>query len=266
MALLPRSFLTSTHSSPFQGDFRSNQGPFILAFPSVSSLPGRTVIVCGCPHPLGHDVVGLRSDIRSDFCCARSVIPLLTFRPFSCVHLSTAPFLLCPADFTLAVFPRIMATTTAAAAAATNALELRRQLLNVRTAKYFAVAMAALMGLFIIYHWTRFFYHRYAPKEKGRVARTVVGWQRLIIFLFPHGVLLTQQSRNTRRFFFRRVAGYQLDRSIVVFVYLAINLVLAFSPSLLQYHYDPLVNTFAKHWGCMSILLMHLEPPTLAPH
>ena len=191
MALLPRCFLRPSHSSPFQEAWRSNRGLALLAFSSVSSLPvqNHNSVCLSTPHPLGHDVIGLRADTRSDFCCARSVIPLLTFRPFSCVHLSTAPFPFCHADFTLAVFPRIMATTTAAAAAATSALELRRQLLNVRTAKYFAVAMAALMGLFNIYHWTRFFYHRYAPKEvKGRVTRTVVGWQRLTIFLFLHWV------------------------------------------------------------------------------
>lgn len=72
-----------------------------------------------------------------------------------------------------------------------KALQLRRQLLNVRTAKYFAVAIAALMGLFIVYHWTRFLYHRCAPKQKGPVTKTVVGWQRLAAILFDQIHMLT---------------------------------------------------------------------------
>ncbi|KAA6414090.1 MAG: hypothetical protein FRX48_02452 [Lasallia pustulata] len=132
-----------------------------------------------------------------------------------------------------------MASTTTGGggyASVSPALKARRQLLNVRTAKYFAVAIAALMGLFIIYHWTWFFYHRYGPKERGPGTKTVVGWQRGI-----------------RRFLFRRFAGYRLDRSIVVVTYLAINIVLIFSPSLIQYHFKPLISSFAKRFGWIAV-------------
>lgn len=112
-----------------------------------------------------------------------AVVPSLTFPFLLCVNLPVSPFILCPADSILAVLPRIMAYVTTRAtgyAAISPALKLRRQVLNVRTAKYFAVAIAALMGLFIVYHWARFFFHRYGPKEKGGFTRSVVGWQRLL--------------------------------------------------------------------------------------
>lgn len=79
------------------------------------------------------------------------------------------------------------------------------------------------------------------------------GYQTL---LFDHLDMLTRHGRGVRRFLFRRFAGYRLDRSIVVVTYLAINIVLTFSPSLIQYHFKPLISSFAKRFGCMFALLM----------
>lgn len=149
-------------------------------------------------------------------------------------------------------------------AAVSPALKLRRQVLNVRAAKYFAVAIAAVMGLFIVFHWTRFLYHRYGLKEKRGVTIIVVGWQRLTILIFDHTYMLTQPGRGVRRFLFRRFAGYRLDRTIVVVTYLAINMVLLFSPSLIQYHFKPLVSSFGKRLGCTFALLVQVISTTLA--
>lgn len=70
--------------------------------------------------------------------------------------------------------------------------------------------------------------------------------------------MLTQRGRGVRRFLFRRFASYRLDRSIVVVTYLAINMVLIFSPSLFQYHFKPLISSFAKRFGCMFARLMQV--------
>jgi hypothetical protein len=63
------------------------------------------------------------------------------------------------------------ATASAAAAAklkaAKAAAKALRQVKNEDTAKYFAVGMAGIMGLFIIFRWTKFFYKRYGSKQES---------------------------------------------------------------------------------------------------
>lgn len=65
-------------------------------------------------------------------------------------------------------------TTPAAAASAAAAAKVKaakaaakalRQVNNQNTAKYFAVGMAGIMALFILFHWTRFFFKRYGSKQ-----------------------------------------------------------------------------------------------------
>lgn len=81
-------------------------------------------------------------------------------------------------------------------------------------------------------------------------------------FLLDHVDVLTPHGRGIRRFLFRRFAGYRLDRSIVVVTYLAINIVLIFSPSLIQYHFKPLISSFAKRFGCTyAVLIQVIWPP-----
>jgi len=67
-------------------------------------------------------------------------------------------------------------TTPAATASAAAAAELKaakvaakalRQVKNEDTAKYFAVGMTGIMGLFIIFRWTKFFYKRYGSKQES---------------------------------------------------------------------------------------------------
>jgi len=61
------------------------------------------------------------------------------------------------------------ATVTAAATAKAKAALAKaiRQRNNENTAKFFAVGMAGLIVLFMIFHWTRLVFRRYESKEKG---------------------------------------------------------------------------------------------------
>jgi len=63
-------------------------------------------------------------------------------------------------------------TATAAAeakASAVNLMKLLRQQNNEKTAKFFAAAMAGIMVLFIIFHWTRVVFKGYERRSGGNV-------------------------------------------------------------------------------------------------
>jgi len=69
-------------------------------------------------------------------------------------------------NFPVRSAPSSNSTAIAAAAAtkksmAVRALQLRN---NEKTAKYYAAAMAGLIMVFTLFHWSRFLYSRYATK------------------------------------------------------------------------------------------------------
>jgi hypothetical protein len=73
--------------------------------------------------------------------------------------------------FSSKLFIMANVTTTPAATAKLKAAKVAakalRQVKNEDTAKYFAVGMTGIMALFIIFHWTRFFYKRYGSKQES---------------------------------------------------------------------------------------------------
>ncbi|TVY78529.1 Ferric/cupric reductase transmembrane component [Lachnellula suecica] len=106
------------------------------------------------------------------------------------------------------------ATAIAAAAAAKKVMQGRalQQKNNENVAKYFAAAMAGVIIMFTIFHWSRFLYSRYATKglKESKIMRAQVSAARL-----------------TRHFLNRRVPGFtSWGHAVLVVIYLAINVIL----------------------------------------
>jgi len=74
------------------------------------------------------------------------------------------------------------ATAIAAAAAAKKAMASRvlQQKNNVNVTKYYAAAMASVIIMFTIFHWTRFLYSRYATNglKKSKIMKAQVSVAR----------------------------------------------------------------------------------------
>jgi hypothetical protein len=73
--------------------------------------------------------------------------------------------------------------SSAQAAAAARLARMALQLAyNIKTAKYFGIAMASLIVLFTISHWSRFLYSRYSSKDtkKSWIMRSQVSVTRYI--------------------------------------------------------------------------------------
>ncbi|KAB8209718.1 ferric reductase like transmembrane component-domain-containing protein [Aspergillus parasiticus] len=84
-----------------------------------------------------------------------------------------------------------------------------RQSNNVWSNKYFAIALGAMMILFIVHHWLGVLYFKYGSRKPGPLAATFVHWHRSI-----------------RKAIDRTVYGLHLGRWLLYMVYWAINLVL----------------------------------------
>ncbi|KAE8418261.1 hypothetical protein BDV36DRAFT_295295 [Aspergillus pseudocaelatus] len=69
-----------------------------------------------------------------------------------------------------------------------------RQSNNVWTNKYFAIALGAMMVLFIVHHWLGILYFKYSSRKPGPLTDTFVHWHRCVRhFLYPHGKLLVER-------------------------------------------------------------------------
>ena len=55
--------------------------------------------------------------------------------------------------------------STEAAAAARLARIARQQVYNEKAAKFYGIAMAAVIVLFTLFHWSRFLYSRYSTRD-----------------------------------------------------------------------------------------------------
>jgi hypothetical protein len=71
----------------------------------------------------------------------------------------------------------IAAAAAAKKAAASRVLQLRN---NVKVTKYYAAAMAGVIIMFTIFHWSRFLYSRYASKglKKSKIMKAQVSVAR----------------------------------------------------------------------------------------
>ncbi|KAF4610360.1 hypothetical protein G7Y89_g15760 [Cudoniella acicularis] len=109
--------------------------------------------------------------------------------------------------------PSKNATAIAAAAMASkiNAARAYAQAQNVIAAKHFAAAMAGFIGLFAIFHWSRFLYSRYASKtiKDSKIMKGQVSIARL-----------TRHVLNHPAPYFKSIG-----HALVVIVYLLINVV-----------------------------------------
>ncbi|KGO74387.1 FAD-binding 8 [Penicillium italicum] len=99
--------------------------------------------------------------------------------------------------------PKAAKASKAAAKAAEKALRLHR---NVWTDKYFAISIGAIMVLFAVYHWSSVIYFHYGPRKSHPA--------------------LTRKYRQVRCFLSSSTMGLRTDRSILYFIYWAINLIL----------------------------------------
>lgn len=67
------------------------------------------------------------------------------------------------------------------AADTANDAKALRQSLNEATARFFGVAVGSFIGLFILGHWVRFFYHRYSKGKSNQVMTIVIRLSRYAV-------------------------------------------------------------------------------------
>ncbi|TVY92228.1 Ferric/cupric reductase transmembrane component, partial [Lachnellula willkommii] len=121
-------------------------------------------------------------------------------------------------------------------AAAKQAMAVRavQQRNNEKTAKYYAAAMAGLIIVFTLFHWSRFLYSRYATKglRKSKFIKAQVSLARLF-----------------RHFLNRGLPGFtSLGHALLVAIYLAINIILTVTNN------DFSIISVGKRLGWMAIL------------
>ncbi|KAL4780301.1 ferric reductase like transmembrane component-domain-containing protein [Aspergillus varians] len=80
---------------------------------------------------------------------------------------------------------------------------------NVWSSKYFAVAIGAMMVLFIVHHWLGALYFKYGSRKPGGLTRAFVQWHR-----------------SARKTLDRTIYGLHVGRWSMYMVYWAINLIL----------------------------------------
>lgn len=122
-----------------------------------------------------------------------------------------------------------LALSAAAMAKAQDGAKALRQLLNERTAMYFAAAMCSLIGLFIICHWSRILYCRYRSRGHcGSVERCTSHLLRDVHELFFALDILTVYYRHVHNILCHRLAIGRLSvgQLLLYLVYWAINLIL----------------------------------------
>ncbi|TVY39265.1 Ferric/cupric reductase transmembrane component, partial [Lachnellula subtilissima] len=138
-------------------------------------------------------------------------------------------------NFSVQSPPSRNSTAIAAAAAkkssAVRAVQLQN---NEKTAKYYAAAMAGLIIVFTLFHWSRFLYSRYATRglRKSKFMKAQVSLARLF-----------------RHFLNREVPGFtSLGHALLVAIYLAINIILTVTNN--DFH----IISVGKRLGWMAIL------------
>ncbi|KAJ5770256.1 uncharacterized protein N7511_002307 [Penicillium nucicola] len=91
----------------------------------------------------------------------------------------------------------------AAAKALAKALRLSH---NIWSNKYFAIAIGAIMALFVVFHWSMVIYFHYGPRNSHPT--------------------LARKYREARRVLSSSTVGLRTDRSILYIIYWSINLIL----------------------------------------
>ncbi|KUJ14182.1 uncharacterized protein LY89DRAFT_589799 [Mollisia scopiformis] len=107
------------------------------------------------------------------------------------------------------------ATASAAAAAARKAqmaAMMHQRLMSEHAAKYYAAGVVGMIAIFAIFHWARYLYSLYTPKDikKSNVVRGQISIVRMIRHILTH-----------------RVPGFtSIGHAVLVLAFLAINVVL----------------------------------------
>jgi hypothetical protein len=104
-----------------------------------------------------------------------------------------------------------------------------RQANNVWTNKHFAIAIGAIMVLFIVSHWCDVVYLRYGPRKSIPFLRRLIRYCRYVErpsrALWFEMTILTH-NRVLRRFLKTAVLGIPFERWLLYSVYWSINLIL----------------------------------------
>ncbi|KAJ5887577.1 hypothetical protein N7495_007618 [Penicillium taxi] len=119
---------------------------------------------------------------------------------------------------------------------------------NVLSSKYYAIAIGAIMVIFIACHWMRKAYITYGPRKSR-----------------PSVQILVRYSRATCRLLSSAPFGINLDRCLLYLLYWAINLIITFTN--LQYNAKQVAKRFG--WVCLTnlvlLVFLALKNTPLAP-
>ncbi len=93
---------------------------------------------------------------------------------------------------------------------------------NMDCAYYFTGAMAGLVILFILWHWSRYLLFRYGSKTPVNGSKSTHSLLMVCVSRSQKKPLLMHNSRLIQRFTIRKVFGFtSAGHSLVVFVYVA---------------------------------------------
>lgn len=101
-----------------------------------------------------------------------------------------------------------------------------RQSNNVWSIKYFAIALGAMMVIFIVHHWLGVLYFKYGSRKPGQLTGAFVHWHRCVHTILFILNLLIERYRSARKTLDRTIYGLHLGRWLLYMVYWAINLIL----------------------------------------